>query len=147
VRWSKKPSIWDINGLAKVSVVLGLIMVAEAFGLLYIGLNYFNLGVDNGALSTFSFEILFFFAMFSIFVVREKGHFWDSVPSKTLFSILLADMALGVVLSTFGLLGLKAIPLIETLAVIGYAFLFSLVINDFIKFGLLKKWHMNRGFN
>jgi H+-transporting ATPase len=143
VRWSKKPSIWDINGLAKVSVVLGLIMVAEAFGLLYIGLNYFNLGVDNGALSTFSFEILFFFAMFSIFVVREKGHFWDSVPSKTLFSILLADMALGVVLSTFGLLGLKAIPLIETIVVIVYAFLFSLVINDFIKFGLLKKWHMN----
>jgi H+-transporting ATPase len=147
VRWSKKPSIWDINGLAKVSVVLGLIMVAEAFGLLYIGLHYFNLGVDNGALSTFSFEILFFFAMFSIFVVREKGHFWDSAPSKTLLSILLADMALGVVLSTFGLLGLKAIPLIETIAVIVYAFLFSLVINDFIKFSLLKKWHMNHEFN
>jgi H+-transporting ATPase len=143
VRWSKKPSIWDINGLAKVSVVLGLIMVAEAFGLLYIGLHYFNLGVDNEALSTFSFEILFFFAMFSIFVVREKGHFWDSAPSKILLSILLADMALGVVLSTFGLLGLKAIPLIETIVVIGYAFLFSLIINDFIKFTLLKKWHMN----
>jgi H+-transporting ATPase len=147
VRWSKKPSIWDINGLAKVSVVLGLIMVAEAFGLLYIGLHYFNLGVDNGALSTFSFEILFFFAMFSIFVVREKGHFWDSAPSKILLSILLADMALGIVLSTFGLLGFKAIPLIETLVVIIYAFLFSLVINDFIKFGLLKKWHMNYEFN
>jgi len=147
VRWSKKPSIWDINGLVKVSVVLGLIMVVEAFGLLYVGLNYFNLAVDNGALSTFSFEILFFFAMFSIIVVREKGHFWDSAPSKILFSILLADMALGVVLSTFGLLGLKAIPLIETLVVIGYAFLFSLVINDFIKFVLLKKWHINHEFN
>jgi H+-transporting ATPase len=143
VRWSKKPSIWDIDGLVKVSVVLGLIMVVEAFGLLYIGLHYFNLGVDNEALSTFSFEILFFFAMFSIFVVREKGHFWDSAPSKILLSILLADMALGVVLSTFGLLGLKAIPLIETIVVIGYAFLFSLIINDFIKFTLLKKWHMN----
>jgi len=143
VRWSKKPSIWDIDGLAKISVVLGLIMVVEAFGLLYIGLHYFNLGVDNGALSTFSFEILFFFAMFSIFVVREKGHFWDTAPSKILLSILLADMTLGVVLSTFGLLGLKAIPLIETIVVIGYAFLFSLIINDFIKFALLKKWHMS----
>jgi len=119
-----------------------LIMVIEAFGLLYIGLNYFNL-TDNGALSTFSFEILFFFAMFSIFVVREKEHFWNSVPSKTLLSIILADMILGVALSTFGVLGFKAIPLIQTLIVIGYAFIFSLIINDFIKFGLLKKWYMN----
>jgi H+-transporting ATPase len=85
--------------------------------------------------------------MFSIFVVREKGHFWDSAPSKTLLLIILADMILGVVLSTFGLLGLKAISLIETLIVIGYAFLFSLIINDFIKFALLKKWHMNHEFN
>jgi len=142
VRWSKKPAIWDINGLVKVAIVLGLIMVIEAFGLLYIGLNYFNL-TDNGALSTFSFEILFFFAMFSIFVVREKEHFWNSVPSKTLLSIILADMILGVALSTFGVLGFKAIPLIQTLIVIGYAFIFSLIINDFIKFGLLKKWYMN----
>lgn len=143
VRWSKKPSVWDINGLVKVSVVLGLIMVVEAFGLLYVGLNYFNLTVDNEALSTFSFEILFFFAMFSIFAVREKGHFWSSLPSKTLLSIILADMILGAVFSTFGLLGFKAIPLIQTLIVIGYAFLFSLVINDFIKFALMKKWRVN----
>ena len=143
VRWSKKTSIWDINGLAKVAIVLGLIMVVEALGLLYIGLDYFNLATDNGALSTFSFEILFFFAIFSIFVVREKGHFWDSAPSKTLLSIILADMVLALVLSTFGLLGFKAITLIQTLIVMGYAFIFSLVINDFIKFVLLKKWHMN----
>jgi H+-transporting ATPase len=143
VRWSKKPSRWDINGLVKVAVTLGLIMVVEAFGLLYIGLKYFNLYIDNGALSTFSFEILFFFAIFSIFVVREKGHFWNSPPSKTLLSIILVDMILALVISTFGLLGFKAIPLIQTLIVIGYVFMFSLVINDFIKFFLLKKWHMN----
>jgi len=143
VKWSKKPSIWNINGLVKVAIVLGLIMVVEAFGLLYIGLKYFNLTTDNGILSTFSFEILFFFAIFSIFIVREKGHFWNSSPSKTLLLIILADMVLGVVLSTFGLLGLKAIPLTQTLIVIGYSFIFSLVINDFIKFALLKKWHMN----
>ncbi len=142
VRWSKKPAIWDISGLLKVAIVLGLIMVIEAFGILYIGLNYFNF-TDNGALSTFSFEILFFFAIFSIFVVREKEHFWSSVPSTTLLLIILADMILGVALSTFGLLGFKAIPLIQTLIVIGYAFIFSLIINDFIKFALLKKWHMN----
>lgn len=143
VRWSKKPSVWDINGLAKVAMVLGLAMVAEAFGLLYIGLKYFNMAADDAALSTFSFAILFFFAVFSILTVREKGHFWDSSPSKTLLAIILADMVLAVILSTFGFLGFKAISLSATLMVVGYAFLFSLVINDFIKFTLLKKWRMN----
>lgn len=143
VRWSEKPSVWDINGLVKVAMVLGLFMVVEAIGLLYIGLNYFNLTIDNGALSTFSFEILFFFAIFSIFVVREKKHFWNSAPSKTLLIIMLADMCLGVSFSTFGLLGFTAIPFIVTLIVIGYTFITSLVINDFIKYVLLKRWGMN----
>ena len=143
VRWSKKPSVWDINGLVKVAMVLGVIMVVEAIGLLYIGLNYFNLAIDNVALSTFSFEILLFFAIFSIFVVREKKHFWTTAPSKTLLIIMLADMCLGVSFSTFGLLGFRAIPFIETLFVIGYSFIFSLVVNDFIKCVLLNRWGMN----
>jgi len=145
VRWSEKPSIWDIKGLVRVAIVLGLIMVIEAFGLLSFGLHYFNLAQTKGALETFSFEILLFFAIFSILAVREKGHFWNSAPSKTLFAIILVDMCFGIVLSTFGLLGLKAIPLNITLMVIGYAFIFSLVINDFVKYILLKKWHINYG--
>ena len=146
VKWSQTPSIWNIVGLVKVSVVLGLIMVIEAFGLLYIGMNYFNLGANSGALSTFSFEILFFFAMFSIFVVRVKGPFWDLMPGKFLFSIILADMLFAVALSTFGLLGLTAVPLFVTLSVIGYAFFFSLIVNDLIKVDLLERWHGNKDF-
>ena len=143
VRWSKKPSVWDINGLVKIAIILGLIMVVEAIGFLYIGLNYFNLAMDNGLLSTFSFEILLFFAIFSIFVVREKKHFWTTAPSKTLLIVMLADMCLGVSFSTFGLLGFTAIPIGETLLIIGFAFIFSLVINDFIKFILLKRLGLN----
>jgi hypothetical protein len=146
VKWSQTPSIWNIVGLVKVSIVLGLIMVVEAFGLLYIGLHYFNLGVNSEALSTFSFEILFFFAMFSIFVVRVKGPFWDLAPGKFLFSIILADMLFAVALSTFGLLGLTAVPLFVTLSVIGYAFFFSLIVNDLIKVDLLERWHRNKDF-
>jgi len=137
VRWSQKPSVWDIKGLVKLAIVLGLIMVIEAFGLLFFGLHYFNLLQAQDLLNTFSFEILLFFAIFSILAVREKGHFWNSLPSKTLLAIILADVVFGIVLSTFGLLGLAAIPLNITLMVIGYAFIFSLVINDFIKYILL----------
>ena len=140
VKWSEKPAKWNINGVAKMGVVIGLIMTIEAFGLLYIGLDYFNLNADNKALSTFCFEVLLFFALFSIFVVREKKHFWSSAPSKTLLFLLIADMILGVLFSTFGLLGFKAIPLTQTLVAFTYAAVSSFIINDLIKFMLFKKW-------
>ena len=140
VKWSKKPSVWDINGLVKVATVLGLIMAAEAIGLLYLGLNYFNLALGSGELSTFSFEILFFFAMFSIFVVRERKHFWESAPGKILLLVILADIAFGIILTTFGWLGFTAIPLNITITVLGLILIFSFVINDFVKVALLKKW-------
>ncbi|MHB8403698.1 MAG: plasma-membrane proton-efflux P-type ATPase, partial [Bacteroidia bacterium] len=141
VKPSTKPAKWNITSLAKTGIVIGLMMTIEAFGLLYIGLNYFNLKSDNESLNTFCFELLLFFALFSIFVVREKNHFWHSAPSKTLVLILLSDMILGIILSTFGLLGFKAIPLIQTIVVFVYAAVFSFVINDFLKVLLFKKWH------
>lgn len=143
VKWTKKPAKWDINGLAVIGIVMGLLMAVEAFGLLYIGWNYFHLNSDDEALSTYTFEILLFFALFSIFIVREKGFFWNSAPSKTLLLMIISDMILGVLFSTFGLLGFKAIPFIQTLTIIGYASVFSLGINDILKFVLLKRWKIN----
>lgn len=139
VKWSEKPAKWNINGLAKIGVVIGLMMTIEAFGLLYIGLNYFKLNADYESLNTFCFELLLFFALFSIFVVREKNHFWHSAPSKTLLFLLIGDMILGIVFSSFGLLGFKAIPVTQTLVVISYTAVISFVINDIIKVVLFKK--------
>lgn len=140
VTGSVKPAKWNINGLAKIGIAIGLLMTLEAFGLLFIGLEYFNLRTNDLALNTFSFEVLLFFALFSIFVVREKEHFWHSTPSKTLLLILIADMILAIALSTFGLLGLTAVPLSLTLVVILYTAFSSFAVNDLIKFAMLKKW-------
>ncbi|MEW6407535.1 MAG: plasma-membrane proton-efflux P-type ATPase [Patescibacteria group bacterium] len=146
VRWPSKPAEWHIAGLAKIAIISGLVMVAEAFGLLFVGLRYFNLAQNQAALNAFSFEILLFFALFSILSVRERGHFWESIPSKTLLFFLFADMIIGIFLPTFGILGLAAIPLSQILFVVGYTFLFSLLLNDFIKLILLKKLHLNKPF-
>ncbi len=133
VRMTRKPSVWNIAGLTKVAVVLGLIMVVEAFGLLYLGDALFGVLAEDGILHTFSFEILFFFAIFSVFVVRERGHFWDSMPSTIFLSAIILDMLAAAAFSTFGLFGLTAVPLEITLLVVGYSFVFALVVNDFIK--------------
>jgi len=130
----------EATGLATLTGANGLIMALEVFGLLYIGLKYFNLSTDNKALNTFCFEILLFLALFSIFVVRKKNHFWHSTPSKTLLFLIIGDMILGILFSTFGLLGFKTIPLRQTLVVYIFTAVFSFIINDLIKFILFKKW-------
>jgi len=73
-------------------------------------------------------------------VVKERGHFWESMPSRTLLTAILFDMLVAVVIATVGIPGLQAIPIIETAAVIAFSVVFSLVVNDTIKLGLLKKY-------
>ncbi len=131
VKWSRKPEVWNIGALVKVAIAQGFLLVIEALGLLYIGLAY--LGVRQAMLSTFSFEILFYFTALLIFVVREKGRFWESAPSAFLFSVIGLDMLIAAFLSTVGILGLAPMPLGITAFVVAYAMFFSLFVNDWIK--------------
>lgn len=142
-RWSTKPDSWDVLALAKVAVVMGVLMTAEAFGLLYIGFTRFGLLSNEAMLPTFAFETLLYFALFSIFAVRERRHFWDSMPSRTLLIAVAADMVIGAVIPSLGLLGLEPLPVQVTLFVLGYAMLFSLVVNDMIKCWVVRRTGIN----
>src|SRR5271157_2482261 len=134
LKWSQKPNTWNIRGIVKVSLLLSTLIVIESFGLLYVGLNIFHLSVAKETLYTFSFEILFFFAMFLIFNVRERGHFWDSRPSTTLLTAMVLSMIAATIVTTTGIPGLEPIPLTATLFVAFCTATFSLTLNDMAKF-------------
>ena len=138
-RWSKKPNTWNITSLVKASVILSLLVIVESIGLLYIALNYFHLTADEQVLYTFTFEILFYSAMFLILNVRERGHFWDSRPSKTLLIAITLSIIAATVVATIGIPGLESVPFTLTLFVISYSAAFSLIFNDLVKFILVKK--------
>lgn len=133
VRGARLPEPWNVPGLVKVAVILGLLMVAEAFALLWVGFRFLGLAAGSPTLSTYSFATLFYFAMFSIFVVRERGHFWRSLPSRTLLLAIGIDIVVGTLLATLGLPGLVPLPIGVTLFVLVYALIFSLIVNDFAK--------------
>ena len=139
VRGSDKPCRWNIMGLVKVSIVLGLLMVLEALTLFFIGIKYFNILYDEQTLYMFSFQILLLFAIFSILVVRERGHFWHSKPGKAFSTAIVGDLAIAILIAFSGLPGLKPLPPSLTLITLGYSTAFSLIINDFIKYILLRK--------
>jgi uncharacterized membrane protein YdcZ (DUF606 family) len=61
------------------------------------------------------------------------------MPSKIYLIVVIADMIIGVIIPSFGLLGFETIPINQTLFVIGYSFIFSLIVNDLIKYNLIKR--------
>lgn len=138
VRWSHKPNTWNVTALVKVAVALGIVILIEHFGLLYIGLKYFELQFSIPELNTFVFEMLFFSGAFTIFMVRERGHFWNSVPSRTLLLTIILDMILVVVISTVGIPGLAPLSLYYTLGIVAYYFILMLLVNDPMKYLLIK---------
>jgi len=138
-RGSRTPDTWKIGGYVAASVVLGIAMVAEALLLLYLAWTRFGLDAGDGTLSTFSFQMLLFFAVFSVFSARERRWFWSTRPSGTLVAALLGDLAAGIVLTTIGLPGLTRLPWDHTLAVLAYSAVCCLVVNDSIKVAMLRR--------
>jgi H+-transporting ATPase len=136
--WSRKPDEWNITGIVKASVILSLLIIAESFALLSVALNVFHLTAADETLYTFTFEILFYSAMFLIFNVRERGHFWNSRPSRTLLAAIILSMMAATIVTTTGVPGLKPLPIAETLFVISCSAAFSLILNDIVKFLLVK---------
>ncbi|WP_292936583.1 plasma-membrane proton-efflux P-type ATPase [Noviherbaspirillum sp.] len=139
VRPSEHPETWNIVPLVKVAVVLGLLMLAEALALLAYGWHRFALGDGGGRLQTFTFQILLFFALFSILSVRERRAFWMSRPSTPLVSALVADAVLGMLIGIHGLAELHPLPLAQSLLVAIFAGVLVLGPNDILKTSLTER--------
>jgi hypothetical protein len=142
VRSSRKPETWNIGGFVAVSVATGVAMVAETLVLLWIGWSRFGLATNNGALYTFSFLMLLYFAVFSVVSARERRAFWSIMPSKALMAALIADTLVGTVLTRVGLPGLMPLPWSQTLAIFAYAMVSCLVVNDAVKVMMIK-WRLH----
>lgn len=140
VRWSRLPEKWNVTGLVKVGVLLGGVTVAELLGLLFLGLRYLGLSDDIASLQTFSFAALFYLGIFTVLIVRERGLFWNSAPSRTLMVALIADMVLVAGLVTAGMPGVAPISLASLALVFSYAVAFSLAVNDRVKHALMVKF-------
>jgi H+-transporting ATPase len=138
VRWSRKPETWNIGGFITVAAVLGVAMVGEALLFLYVAWSPFGLATNDNALYTFSFQTMLCFAVFSIVSARERRWFWATMPSKTLVAALTLDLLVGTALTYVGLSDLRPLPWGQTLAILGYAMISCLVVNDAIKVAMIK---------
>jgi hypothetical protein len=113
-------------------------MVGEALFLLYTAWSPFGLATNDNALYTFSFQTMLYFAVFSIVSARERRWFWASMPSKTLIAALSLDVLVGTSLTFVGLPDLTPLPWQQTIAILFYAMVSCLVVNDAIKVAMIR---------
>jgi H+-transporting ATPase len=136
---SRRPETWKIAGWVRISVILGALMLVENLMLLALGTWLFGLEGNLAGTQTFSFQALLYFALFSILSIRERDHFWRSRPSAVLAAALTGAGILGALLPLADLPGLRRIPAEQTLVVIGFALLASLLANDLLKTVLIRR--------
>jgi H+-transporting ATPase len=140
VSYSRKPETWNITELVKVGIFLGVSMVAESMLLLYVGFAYFGLYNSVDQLHTFVFVWLTFSGYFTVLTVREREHFWESKPGKPLILSIVINMMIVLLISILGMPGIASVTPIEFLTVLAYSFVTCLLVNDFIKLFLAKRF-------
>jgi len=103
-----------------------------------IGVRILNLSLNE--IRTLVFVTLVFTGQGVIYLIRERGHFWHSAPSRWMIVASLADLVIVSILATRGILMSPLPPLIVGL--VGLACLLYLTALDFLKVAILRHYNL-----
>jgi H+-transporting ATPase len=138
VKYTTSPNRWNVKNITLASVSIGLFFLAEGWLTILIGKNCFHLSREQ--LLSFTLLMLVFTSQFRVYVVRERKHFWDSVPGRALLLSTTAVVIIFALLGAFGIILAKLTPY-HVLFILGFSALFTFSIDlpkyyAFRKFGL-----------
>ncbi|MBS0652156.1 MAG: plasma-membrane proton-efflux P-type ATPase [Verrucomicrobia bacterium] len=134
VSYSQCPDQWDIRKLTFVgSVFAGLILVLSFF-ILFAGTHILHLSILE--LRTLVFLTLVFTGQATVYLIRERKHFWHSRPSYWMLGASLLDIAIVSFLAVQGIL-MAPIPLFIVLELLIVTAIYFVSL-DFIKVKFVK---------
>lgn len=136
VKSTDYPNKWHIKNITLSSLILGVCFALEDLFIIFIGLKYFHLGFDK--LRTLVMLSLVFNTQFRILIVRERQHFWSSIPNKNLLIINITTIIGFVLLGILGVF-IPNLQMTEVFILLGIAAIFMICI-DFFKYYLFKKF-------
>jgi H+-transporting ATPase len=119
VSYSSKPDRWHIRVLMEVAFILAIPALLLSFGFFYAADNLLHLSLSQ--MQTLMFVMLVFTGQVNVYLVRERHHFWKSIPSRWMLIGTVADIITVIILATQGFLmtpisfALVALTLIVTL--------------------------------
>jgi H+-transporting ATPase len=139
VSYSNKPDRWRVRTLMQVAFILAIPALILSFAFLYASNNLFHLPLAQ--MQTLMFVMLVFTGQINVYLVRERRHFWKSIPSRWMILGTLLDVIVVSILATQGFL-MTAIPfnlVVLTLIVT----LLYLPLADLLKMVVFKYAHMD----
>ncbi len=129
VRSPRRPQRWTVGPLVMAATGLAIPLVLLSFGLWWLGTT--GLHLPLGAMQTLIFVWLVLSGQATVYIVREREHFWHSAPSRWLAASTVADLVVVLLLAWRGWL-MTAIGPVELGVVCGVALIY-LGLGDWVK--------------
>ena len=136
--FAQKPERWHVRPLVFTSLVLAFFILILSFGIFFWARDQLQLPLPQ--LQTLIFIMLVFSGQATVYLVRERRHFWNSRPSRLLLMSSLLDILIVSAMATHGIL-MVPIPILLVGAVLSFI-LFYLVIVDFLKIKMIGYSHL-----
>jgi H+-transporting ATPase len=121
------PDRWQVGQLVGSSLALAAVLLAESSLLLWLMLGVFQQTLAQT--QTLVFLMLVFSGQATVYVVRESGHFWSSLPGKALLIASVCDLIVVSLLATLGILMTPVSPLLVGVT-LALALAFMLLIDQ-----------------
>ena len=136
VSFSSTPDRWRIGMLMATGLALGSLILLLSMGLFEAGVHVLRLPL--GELRTMVFITLVFTGQGAIYLIRERHHFWNSLPGRWMIIATLGDLTIVALMANRGILmtplGANVIVLVAA-ASVAY-----LTVLDFLKVAILRRF-------
>ncbi len=139
VKPSQLPNRWKVDSIVLGAIALALPILGLSFGIFWYAHSVLLLPLAN--LQTLLFVMLVYSGQGTIYLVRERNHFWHSLPSKWMIIGTTVDILVVGLLATQGIL-MAPIPISLVAGLLGVIGLY-LILLDFIKVPIFSKLDLN----
>ncbi|MEN6621828.1 MAG: plasma-membrane proton-efflux P-type ATPase [Smithella sp.] len=130
------PNVWNVRKITLSSLMLGLLLVVQGLSTAAAGYYWFHLPTSQ--LQSLVLLSLVFTSLFKIFIIRERRHFWSSLPGKALLAAGISTLAVFFLLGVFGLI-ISPVPLYQVTVIFLYSAIFVFLL-DIPKFYIFRKY-------
>jgi H+-transporting ATPase len=135
VKFTSNANKWEVKKTILASLIPALLYVLADIIIIIWGKFYFHLQWNE--MSTLVLLSLIFNSQFRVLIIRERKHFWSSIPGKGLMISTMTAITVFSIAAIFGIL-ITPLNLSVVLTILGFSAFFTACI-DFPKYYLFKK--------
>jgi H+-transporting ATPase len=133
--FSAHPNRWNTRGILAAGVILAACKLVFSLGVFLWGCHV--LKFDPRHLQTLTFATLIFSSQAGVYLLRERGHFWNSRPSRFLIVSSVIGLTAALALALAGVL-MPPLPALVVLEMLGVGLVYFFLL-DWVKLALFAR--------